>query len=279
MRLSIARWAKHHALLCFFSLAFLISWSFSIPLALARAGLVSPAPPFAIHYLASIGPLLAAVIVTWVCDGPAGAKHLIAGLGRWRGSLRWLLVCVGAPIGLFALAVGWAYAENGRVPDLRLLGDVDYLPHLGIAGAVCLWLLTYGVGEEVGWRGFALPRLQRRHSALAASLLLSIAWAAWHLPAFFYRDTYMAMGLAAGFPTMFVSLAAAAIVFTWIFNSTHGSLLMVTIFHALFDLLSVSEAGGPAAAAIMSAAVMVAAVLIVLRYGTANLSRAAKQAA
>jgi membrane protease YdiL (CAAX protease family) len=160
-----------------------------------------------------------------------------------------------------------------------LLGEVDYLPYLGIVGAFILWLLTFGLGEELGWRGYALPRLQKRRSALTATLILGVAWAFWHLPAFFYKDTYVAMGLMAGLPLLLISILAASIVFTWLYNSTPGSLLMVILFHAVFDFLSVSRAGGDNVAVIMSAVVMVWAVLVVILFEPANLVHEKKQTA
>ena len=182
------------------------------------------------------------------------------------------------PHALFVLAVGVARVTEGHWPDWRLLGEVDYLPYLGPAGAFLLWLLTFGLGEEIGWRGYALPRLQKNHSALTATLIVGGLWALWHLPAFFYRETYLAMGLTAGLPLLFMSILAASIVFTWIYNGTRGSLLMVIVFHALFDFLSVSQAGRQSAAIIMSAAVTIWAVLIIVLFKPANLSRQIRRA-
>jgi membrane protease YdiL (CAAX protease family) len=156
---------------------------------------------------------------------------------------------------------------------------VEYLPYLGVGGALVLWFLTWGAGEEVGWRGFALPRLQKERSALTATLILGVVHAFWHLPAFFYKDTYMSMGLALGLPMLVLSIVAAAILFTWIYNSTGGSVLMVALFHAVFDMLSVSKAGGASAPAIMSAVVWVLAPIVVIVLKPANLSRAHKQVA
>jgi membrane protease YdiL (CAAX protease family) len=205
-------------------------------------------------------------------------RQLLAGLVKWRVGRGWILVSL-SPIALFAVAAIVGYATNREWPDLALLGEVDSLPYLGIVGAFLLWLLTFGVGEEIGWRGFALPRLQQRHSALTATLILGVVWALWHLPSFLYKDTYVAMGLLPGFPLLLLSISAAAITFTWLYNSTRGSLLIVILFHALFDLLSVSRAGGSNVAAIMSAGVMIGAVLIVILFKPANLSHEPKQTA
>ena len=266
-------WIKKHPLITYFVLTYAISWAFELPLAAVKQGWVQFPIPFAFHYLASFGPMLAALVVTGIAQGGRGIRQLFGGLFRWRVGRGWILFSVFSPLALFAVAALVMHATGGEWPNLSLLGQVDYLPYLGIGGAVILWLLTYGLGEEVGWRGFALPRLQKNHSALAASLILSLPWALWHLPAFFYEDTYMAMGLVAGLPMLLLSVMAAAILFTWLYNSTRGSLPIVVVFHALFDLLSVSKAGGGSTAMIMSAVPMIWAVLVVILYKPANLSR------
>ena len=89
----------------------------------------------------------------------------------------------------------------------------------------------------------------------------------------------MAMGLIGGLPLLLLSTLAASIVFTWLYNSTRGSLLLVILFHALFDFLSVSRAGGGSVAAIMSAGVMIWTVLVVILFKPATLSHEKKQTA
>jgi membrane protease YdiL (CAAX protease family) len=108
------------------------------------------------------------------------------------------------------------------------------VPYLGILGVLGLWFLTYGMGEEIGWRGYALPHLQRTRPAASAALLLGVLWACWHLPAFFFRDTYVEMGLS-GFAMFVVSICFASVVFAWLYNSTGGSLLLVILFHVFFN--------------------------------------------
>jgi membrane protease YdiL (CAAX protease family) len=164
------------------------------------------------------------------------------------------------------------------LPDLSLLGEADYLPTIGPLGVLGLWLLTYGLGEETGWRGFALPRMQRTRPGTSATFILGILWAFWHLPAFFYRDTFTEMGVL-GFPMFLVSIIFASMVFTWLYNSTGGSLLVVILFHAFFNWLSVSEAGGQFVAILMSVPVIVWALYLVRRYGPENAAPMQKQVA
>jgi membrane protease YdiL (CAAX protease family) len=192
--------------------------------------------------------------------------------------LRYYAFSVLAPVGLFSLAVLLNRWFTGSWPDLRLLGQPDYLPYLGVPGVLGLWLLTYGLGEEIGWRGFALPRLQRTRPAANAALLLGLVWACWHLPAFFFRDTYVVMGWF-GFPMFAVSIVFASVIFTWLFNSTRGSLLIVVLFHIFFNWLSVSGAGGEFSAILMSAPMVAWAIFVVRRYQPENAAPVRKQVA
>jgi len=266
---------KRHTLISYFVLAYLLTWLVEFALVAKVQGRLQNVP-FWIHYLASFGPMLAALIVTWIASGVNGIHHLLLPLLRVRDVIRWVLVAIFLPVGLFGIALLYEFFINGASPNWGLLGEVDYLPYLGGVGAFLLWLVTFGVGEEIGWRGFALPRLQQQHSAQLSTIILSTVWCFWHLPAFFYKDTYIAMGLFPGILLFYISIFAASIVFTWLYNSARGSLFVVVLFHALFDFLSVSQAGGSLAPALMSAVIMLLAVTIVVIYKTANLSHRAK---
>jgi CAAX protease family protein len=96
------------------------------------------------------------------------------------------------------------------------LGHVNYLPDFGLA-AWGLWLAT-GIGEQLGWRGFALPRLQPAHSAMSSTLLLATGWAGWHVPRFFYVPSYTAVELRI-LPGFFLGVLADAIVLTWLYTA------------------------------------------------------------
>jgi len=257
-------------LVAYFVLAYAISWAIWIPIVLSVHDIISLEVPQALYYLGSFGPLFAALIVTLAMEGLSGVRRLFSGLAKWRVGRGYALFAVLSPLVLFAVAVIASRIIQGAWPNLRLLGQVDYLPYLGVLPVLGLWLLTYGFGEEMGWRGFALPRMQATRSAFSASLLLGVLWAFWHFPAFFFRDTYTAMGILIVFQS--VSVLAASCVITWLYNGTQGSLLMVILFHGLFDLLSVSSAGGDYAAIIMSALIVFWAVRVVNVYGRANLA-------
>ena len=154
--------------------------------------------------------------------------------------------------------------------DFSLLGQVNFLPNLGF-GALPLWIFTFGFGEEIGWRGYALPRLQKNRSALSATLILAVFWAFWHLPLFFFLYD---VAILAGW---FFGLIAGAIVFTWLYNSAAGSISIIAVWHGTFNFITASPAGEGLIAAILSTIVMVWAVVIVFLFKPANLSHAEKQ--
>jgi len=271
-------WFKRHALVLYFVLTYAISWTFMIPVALSAQGLLSWQVPLALYYFASFGPLSAALIITAITEGRDGIRRLLGRLLKWRVGFRYFALAVLAPVGLFVLAVLVNRTITGAWSDLRLLGEVDYLPYLTPLGAFGIWLLTYGLGEETGWRGFALPHLQRNRSAASATLILAVLWACWHLPAFFFRDTYVDMGII-GFPLFAFTVLFTTMVFTWLYNSTGGSLLLVVLFHAVFNWLGVSEAGGQFAPAIMTAPIILLALFIPRKYGMENCAPVEKQIA
>ena len=107
-------------------------------------------------------------------------------------------------------------------------------------------VVTFGFGEEVGWRGFALPRLQQRYAAWLATLWLTLAWAIWHAPLFLYRPGFANMGVAGVIGWLF-SLLTGSILLTWLYNESRGSLLVVALFHGGVDVAFTSATSSPVA--------------------------------
>lgn len=263
--------SRRSELIAYFALTFILSWAIEIPLALSAQGLIPLLPPMVLHYLASFGPLLAALIVTLFSRGPSAIGRLLAGLVRWRIPRPYYAFAIAAPIAIFAGIVLATWLVRGTPPDLGLLGDADYLGSLGVLPVLALWMITFGLGEELGWRGFALPRLQATRSALAASFVLGAFWAVWHLPAIFYRDTYMAMGWMV-IPMLITVAAVGSVVYTWLFNGTRGSLLVIVLFHGLFDFLSVWPAGLVGPGMVMTFLMAFWAVRVYKVYGAEHLA-------
>jgi membrane protease YdiL (CAAX protease family) len=269
------RFAQRHPIAAYYVLALAISWLIEAPLIASAQGWWNLQIPFSLHYLASFGPMLAALFLTWATTRTEGLKELWSRITRWRVGAFGFAFAVFSPVALFALAALVVRLANGDWPNFALLGQINYMPYLGV-WALVLWLLTFGFGEEIGWRGFALPRLQNGRSALAASFILWGMWTVWHIPSFFYLETYMKLGISM-LPVFALGVLAGTIVLTWLYNTTNGSILMLALWHGLFDFLSASKVSDGTIAAVMSTVVVVWAVVVVIVYKPANLSRFAKQ--
>lgn len=222
------------SVLAFFVLAYLISWSIGIPLALEHQGIIPQILPAWTHYFVGFGPLLSATIVTAVSRGGSGLRDLGKRMVHWASPKWWL-------VALSPLLFGFVLLElqnllTGNNTPLAVLGEIHFLPPLGFA-ALPLWIFTFGFGEETGWRGFALPRLEKERDALSATLILAGLWAFWHLPQFFY-----VYDLSIALLGWLVGLFAGAILLTWLYNSSGGSILMVALWHGSFNFVSASTA-------------------------------------
>lgn len=254
-------------------IAYFISWGIEIPLALQAQGFASLDVPFSLHYLAAFGPFIAGLIMTWRESGVEGVKDLGARMIRWRVAPVWWVVAL-SPVLFFLATAGVMRLLQGTWLDFQMLGRVDFLPDLGAAAAL-LWLATYGFGEEAGWRGYLLPRLQRNCSAWRATIVLWIIWAIWHVPSFFYLHTVSGAGTLIGF---LLGVLAGAILLTWLYNSSNGSILIIAVWHGLFDYVTAcTECKAGSIAAVLSTLVMIWAVVAVPLFKPANLSHRAKQ--
>jgi membrane protease YdiL (CAAX protease family) len=248
---------RRHPLASYGVVTFALSWACWLPLAIGRVvvrtgGWPSHAPGLA-------GPALAALALTGIAGGRAGLAQLARGLVRWRIGLGPALL-VASPVALFAITT----LITGRPVAWSALGEMNGFP----AGSpIALWVLLVvvnGLGEEIGWRGYAFPELRRSHGLIAAALLLTPVWAAWHGPLFLVLESYRGLG-APDVVGFVLGLASGAIVLGWLYERSGRSLLAVASWHATFNLFTGTRAAHGAVAAVESTAVMVlAAALIAL---------------
>ena len=274
----------------YFVIAFAFTWLFWWLAALGARDVI-PALP-GLTALGAFGPLVAAVILTAQESGRAGLRSLLSRVVRWRVAPIWYAVALLGPLAITLAAMVLEVAVLGvQPPSLGvLIGELPSTVLTILVNGVYM-LIFVTLGEEVGWRGYALPALQARYSALLASLILGMVWALWHLPVFFNPDTsYSNLPFFLFLP--FIVLVAVLI--TWLFNSTGGSVLMAMLFHAvlntadeLWKVLPEYSVRPPTAAEaaaanahyyiMLSIVLGVAAVVVVLVYGATNLSRRPRQ--
>ena len=155
------------------------------------------------------------------------------------------------------------------------MGQSSEFPESGIVTFFLYNLFFFGFGEELGWRGFALPELQSRYSALISSLILTVFWAFWHWPLFFCRPGYMSMDLA-GVIGWLLSLLTGSILLTWIFNSSRGSVLACAVFHAAIDVAFMSDQLDKNLVGIMGVLITLWGLCVVFVVKSKNLSRTQK---
>jgi uncharacterized protein len=258
---------RKYPLLSYFVLAFAITWVLVSPLLLQGLGLIGGVPP-GWHALGALGPISSALVVTAAVGGRPALTEFAGRILHWRVGIWWFLVSVFSPFLLFTLSALIVRLLGGPWPDFGRLDFEHLLGFSFLAG------LLYGIGEEAGWRGFALPRLQTGRSAFVATLILTVSWALWHTPFFFYRFEFGAVQVM-GF---FVGLLAGAIWLTCLYNSTGGSILMVAAWHTTWNLVNqVAMVVSVEILSAMSVMVMILAVAVMVAFGPATLSPRRKQ--
>jgi membrane protease YdiL (CAAX protease family) len=258
-------------LIVFFILACFFSWLIQIPLALSTQGVVSWKLPSSLHLLSAYGPLLAAFIVTGFSSGWYGVSELASRMVRWRVGWRWVVFAVFGPLAFFLLAVLIQRVVSSSWEAVYAFGKVEELRGLSWFAGWLVWIVTFGFGEETGWRGFALPRLQTGHSAMHATLILWVFWALWHAPQFFYNFDMNILG-ALGF---LVGMLAGAVLLTGLYNGTGGSVLMVALWHGTYNA-TVAGVDGQVPV-IVTTCIAFVAVSFWQNFGAENLSPLHKQ--
>jgi uncharacterized protein len=233
-----------HPLVSFFVMAYAFTWLVWAPWVLGEdgAGLLSiNISQTASGYLNATailaGPTLSAFIMTATTEGREGVRRLLGRLVLWRVGFRWyLFALLGVPL---IMLVG-TMIYSGDLPNLGALGGPSYL--LSYLGTYALVVVLGGpLFEEIGWRGFALPRMERLHGPILASVILGVLWALWHLPEFLVPTWAASSGGGGilGITLFIVTAVTFTIVITWVFNNTRASVLLAILVHTSIDAFTV----------------------------------------
>jgi hypothetical protein len=245
-------WVKRHPLIAFFALAYALSWWPWVWTAIDPAAPSTILPP---------GPLVAALIVLAITGGWSVILEFLKRIAYWRVGMRWYALVLGLPVAITAASAALNLAFGAQM--------APHFPGWADLGARFVFiLLLIGLGEEPAWRGFALPRLMIGRSALAASLILGLLHVVWHLP--LLGVEYDASNVV---PWM-VGVIAFAILVTWIYLHTEGSLLLPMLFHSSVNVSAIAFGWFSGADLLrlwwlFGAVWALAALVIIMRYGPA----------
>jgi deazaflavin-dependent oxidoreductase (nitroreductase family) len=251
---------RRHPLIAYVVLAWGLSWAYWIPMAL-RGEVVTPGGNVS-HFPGLLGPLVAAVIVTAIAEGRAGLRDFGGRLVRWRVPLRWYLVAA-LPYVIFLGAVALQAVTGGATPTLADMVKFSGLPVLAFPLVVLLVLIFNGYGEEAGWRGFLTPHLLARRGPLTTSLIVAAVWFTWHVPSFWVIETYRNMGLAI-IPMMGFGILSGAIVLTWLYIGSGGSIWIIALWHVALNFGSATIAGRGMAGIVVYNAMLLWAIVVVI---------------
>jgi uncharacterized protein len=264
---------KRHSLIFGIFLMFLLTW----PIDLSNAGVLPFQVPFVVYIFLGWGFIFASLIMTWLTLGRQAVITLLQRYLIWRVDWKWYLIALFLiPIlSYLAISLNAVFTKTQIDYSSALAYDI-FGPSINVVLIIVPFFLFDAIanGEEMGWRGYVLPRLQTKYSALTASLILGIIWSFWHLPKFVTHWDSVT------FLWFIVDEIAKAILMTWMYNNTKGSLLLVTLFHASFNATGMAL---PVAnnltdtnmnlRAMISILEIIAAAVVVLYAGAERLSR------
>jgi hypothetical protein len=206
---------KRYPLVTFFAISYATFFG-GFGLLMAFPGAI----PEDVWFLFIWGTALGALFVVAVTEGWAGVKAWAGRIVRWRVGLIWYLVALGLTPLMRLAAFGLNLALGAPAPPAEAWGGWAEVP-----GAFVFIFLTIGIGEELGFRGYALPKLMERYSPLVASLILGVLRVIWHAPLFLAGDS----------PWVILMVLFGDVLFAWVFVNTRGSVLLALLLHSAFN--------------------------------------------
>ena len=258
-----------HPLLAFFVLAFLFSWTLWLPGVLKTHGLVDVNSFWTVwidisKWIAGIGPSLAAILIVHNQDGRGGVKDLLSRVFRLKIGWWALPTLLLIPVTLILAHLINSVIFGVSFPQTGLLSEPWWIPVL------LAMFFVMQAGEEYGWRGFALDRLQEKWGALTSSLIIGCLWALWHVP-MFLSEGFGHHDKPLSFDQFFITLIAVSVLITWVQNNTGGSLFPAFLLHAMINLsgeilplVDTSQGEADYSAWLITNVLLIASVIIVI---------------
>jgi len=257
---------KKNSLITYYFLAVVISTIASLPLILSTQGIIAQHISPEWHPLGALGPILGAILVAYFTRGKWGLTNYINSLRDTKFSLKLFLFSISPMLLYPVVAIVISLFSNQTSQGFAQLSPIWWI-------SLLVSSLAYGIGEEAGWRGFALPRLQARMSALWAIFILTIFHALWHIPFFYYRLHFEGFALV-GF---FIGMLAGGIIMTYLYNESGGKTLLPILFHTAVNITSqLSLETFPEVVYTLVTLQIITAVLIVIVYRPTNLAKRAR---
>jgi len=253
------------SLFLFFPLAFFFPWVIWGTTIAEQHGLINFHIPQSLSFW--IGLTLATLSSAAITGGKSALRDLFRRMTIWKVNPIWF----SSAFVLTSLICLVSLGINQMAGGVNSIGDLIKTAEL--PGALLFQIFFFLMTEELAWRGFALPRLLAKFSALNSSLLLGVLWGLWHLPLVFIRDSFQSKIPFLGF---LVSTIAISIIFTWLYNKSNGSLLIAGIFHAATDV-AIAYFGVMSSSSLLFWIFIVVqwivVFIIILKEGAVNLSR------
>lgn len=213
---------KKHVGFIFVLLTYILTWSIEIPMTLTKHGYTAINISKGLQTICTLSPGIVAILLTGIYFGKNSLKSLFKAIVKWRVKFKWYLIIIILGIalcGLSLLIFNWITGQS-------ILPDQPY----NFVFYFILILPLSAFWEEIGWRGFLLPVLQEKYTAIKSSLIIGFVWGLWHLPIYLainpYGDKTIIYWLM-----MFIGCFALSIIATYLYNSTKSSLLICILFH------------------------------------------------
>lgn len=218
-------WIRKHSVLTFFVISYVL-----MILSVFIYNSLHPGEPEKGYsftwFLYAFSPTISALIVASAIGGKKEILNLLSGFTRWKVGFKWYLAALFLFLGPFVY--GLFYIALGNPAPGMKAGTTIYI----ILSQLAFNLFSGPISEELGWRGFALPRLESKYNALVSSLILGVVWFGWHIPLYFVPGSAQ-RGIP---PFVYLMLVIVLTIYiTWLYNNTKGSLIITTLAHFSFN--------------------------------------------